>query len=45
MKYAFSNEQMRLADAATISSGTPSLVLMERAGPALARAVSEAMAR
>ena len=45
MKYAFSNEQMRLADAATISSGTPSLVLMERAGQALARAVSEAMER
>ena len=45
MKYAFSNEQMRLADAATIAAGTPSLVLMERAGQALARAVSEAMER
>lgn len=45
MKYAFSNEQMRRADAATIAAGTPSLELMERAGQALARAVAEAMSR
>ena len=45
MKYAFSNEQMRRADAATIAAGTPSLELMERAGQALARAVAEAMSK
>ena len=43
MKYAYSNEQMRRADAATIAAGTPSLILMERAGAALAEAVSAAM--
>ena len=43
MKYAFSNEQMRRADAATIAAGTPSAELMERAGSALARAVAKAM--
>lgn len=45
MKYAFSNDQMRRADAAAIAAGTPSLELMERAGQALARAVSDAMRR
>ena len=45
MKYAFSNEQMRRADAAAIAAGTPSIELMERAGQALARAVSDAMRR
>lgn len=43
MKYAFSNEQMRRADAATIGAGTPSAELMERAGQALAHAVAQAM--
>lgn len=43
MKYAFSNEQMRRADSAAIAAGTPSVVLMERAGQALARAVADAM--
>ena len=43
MKYAFSNEQMRRADAATIAAGTPSAELMERAGSALARTVAKAM--
>ena len=43
MKYAFSNEQMRRADAAAIAAGTPALELMERAGQALARVVSTAM--
>ena len=43
MKYAYSNQQMRLADAQTITNGTPSLELMERAGAALADAVSRAM--
>ena len=43
MKYAFSNEQMRRADAATIGAGTPSAELMERAGQALANAVAQAM--
>ena len=32
MKYAFSNEQMRRADAAAIAAGTPASELMERAG-------------
>lgn len=45
MKYSFSNRQMRRFDEAAIGAGTPSAVLMERAGAALARAVSEAMAR
>ena len=45
MKYAFSNEQMRRADAAAIAAGTPSLALMERAGAELARAVADAMER
>ncbi len=45
MKYAFSNAQMRSADAATIAAGTPSAELMERAGSALARAVADAMER
>ena len=45
MKYAYSNEQMRRLDAAAIEAGTPSLTLMERAGAALARAVSEALAK
>ena len=43
MKFAFSNQQMRRADAAAIAAGTPSLTLMERAGAALADAVSSAM--
>lgn len=43
MKFAFSNQQMRRADAAAIAAGTPSLMLMERAGAALADAVSSAM--
>ena len=43
MKYAFSNAQMRAADAAAIAAGTPSRELMERAGMALARRVSEVM--
>ena len=37
MKYAFSNEQMRRADAAEIAAGTPASELMERAGKALAK--------
>ena len=45
MKYAFSNEQMRRADAAAIAAGTPASELMERAGKALAKAVSDAMER
>lgn len=45
MKYAYSNQQMRRFDEAAIGAGTPSGTLMERAGAALARAVSEAMAR
>ena len=40
MKYAYSNEQMRRFDGAAIAAGTPSLTLMERAGEALAKAVS-----
>ena len=45
MNYAYSNQQMRRADAATIAAGTSSMILMERAGQALARAVSDAMRR
>lgn len=43
MNYAYSNQQMRRADAATIAAGTSSMILMERAGQALADAVSVAM--
>lgn len=43
MKIAYTNEQMRLFDAQTIESGVPSLVLMERAGEALADRVWEVM--
>lgn len=42
MKYAYSNQQMRRFDEAAIAAGTPALMLMERAGKALAQAVSEA---
>ena len=43
MNYAYSNQQMRRAAAATIAAGTSSMILMERAGQALADAVSVAM--
>lgn len=45
MKYAYSNQQMRRFDEAAIAAGTPALMLMERAGKALAQAVSEACHR
>ena len=45
MKYAYSNQQMRRFDEAAIAAGTPALMLMERAGRALAQAVSEACHR
>ncbi len=40
---SYSNAQMREADKKTIAAGTPSLVLMERAGEELARVVEQAM--
>ena len=40
----FTNAQMRAADAGAIAAGTPGIVLMERAGAAVARA-AERMAR
>ncbi len=43
MKFAYSNKQMREADANTIAGGIPSFTLMERAGGALAQAVESAM--
>ncbi len=43
MIYSYSNAQMREADKQTIEGGTPSLVLMERAGEALANVVERAM--
>lgn len=43
MKYSYSNEQMRRADADTIASGTSARELMERAGGALADIVARAM--
>ena len=45
MKYCYTNQQMRAADAAAIAGGTPAGVLMERAGKALADAVERAMER
>ena len=45
MKYAYSNQQMRRFDEAAIAAGAPALMLMERAGKALAQAVSEACHR
>lgn len=45
MKYSYTNAQMRTADGNTIAAGTPSLILMERAGAALADAVERAMER
>lgn len=43
MKFSYTNNQIREADARTVESGTPSLTLMERAGDALAKAVRAAM--
>lgn len=43
MKFAYTNERMRALDARTIEGGTPSLVLMERAGKALAERVRAVM--
>lgn len=43
MKYSFTNQQMKEADAYTVQRGTPSLTLMERAGEALAKVVRAAM--
>ncbi len=43
MKFSYTNNQIREADARTVESGTPSLTLMERAGDALAKAVRGAM--
>ena len=45
MKFSYSNLEMRLSDAACIERGTHSLVLMERAGEALADVVEAAMER
>lgn len=43
MKYSYTNQQMREADARTIEKGTSSMTLLERAGQALADAVRRAM--
>ncbi len=43
MKFAYTNERMRVLDAQTIEAGTSSLVLMERAGKALADRVCAVM--
>ena len=43
MKFAYTNERMRALDARTIETGTPSSVLMERAGKALAERVRAVM--
>ena len=43
MKFAYTNERMRALDARTIETGTPSSVLMERAGKSLAERVRAVM--
>lgn len=43
MKFAYTNERMRALDARTIETGTPSSVLMERAGKVLAERVRAVM--
>ena len=43
MKFAYSNGQMRRADAHTVAEGTPESVLMERAGEALADTVQRVL--
>ena len=43
MKFAYTNERMRVLDAQTIEAGTSSLMLMERAGKALADRVCTVM--